>query len=66
VCGVADDYRIVVREDILTEEDGPMLLHGLQGLHGQLIQRPRSPELRPDPELLAVRYDRFLQASSGP
>jgi putative restriction endonuclease len=60
-----DDYRIVVREDILTEEDGPMLLHGLQGLHGQLIQRPRSPELRPDPELLAVRYERFQAAGAA-
>lgn len=50
-----DDFRIVVRQDILAEEDGPMLLHGLQGLYGQVIQRPRNPELRPDPELLAAR-----------
>jgi putative restriction endonuclease len=60
-----DDYRIEVRHDILHEEDGPMLLHGLQGLHGQVIQRPRSPELRPDPELLASRYDRFRKAAGA-
>ena len=60
-----DDYRIEVRHDILHEEDGPMLLHGLQGLHGQLIQRPRSPELRPDRELLASRYDRFAKAAGA-
>ena len=60
-----DDYRIEVRQDILHEEDGPMLLHGLQGLHGQLIQRPRSPELRPDRELLASRYDRFAKAAGA-
>ncbi len=62
-----DDHRIVVRQDILAEEDGPMLLHGLQGLHGQRIQRPRSPELRPDPELLAARWERFQAAGArGP
>jgi putative restriction endonuclease len=60
-----DDYRIVVREDILTEEDGPMLVHGLQGLHGRRIEHPRSPELRPDPELLAARYDRFIRAAGA-
>ncbi|MFW6012417.1 MAG: HNH endonuclease [bacterium] len=60
-----DDLRIVVREDILTEEDGPMLLHGLQGLHGQVIQHPRSPELRPDRELLANRWERFRAAEAA-
>lgn len=60
-----DDYRIEVRDDILHEEDGPMLLHGLQGLHGMLIQRPRRPDFRPDPELLANRYDRFRKASGA-
>lgn len=59
-----DDYRIVVRQDILTEDDGPMLLHGLQGLHGQSIQRPRNPDLRPDPELLAARWERFTSAAA--
>ena len=60
-----DDDRIVVRADILTEEDGPMLVHGLQGLHGRRIEHPRSPELRPDPELLAARYDRFVRAAGA-
>jgi putative restriction endonuclease len=60
-----EDHRIVVRRDILTEEDGPMLLHGLQGLHGQPIQRPRNPALRPDPELLAARWDRFVSAAAA-
>jgi putative restriction endonuclease len=60
-----DDYRIVVREDILTEEDGPMLVHGLQGLHGQRIEHPRSPDLRPDPELLAARFERFRAAGAA-
>lgn len=54
-----DDYLVVVREDILRESDGPMLIHGLQGLAGRRIFAPRKPELRPDPELLARRYERF-------
>ena len=31
--GVHPDYVIHVRPDILYEIDGPMLKHGLQGLH---------------------------------
>ncbi len=56
--------RIVVRADILEEEDGPMLLHGLQGLSGREIHRPRNAANRPDPALLASRYERFR--SLGP
>ena len=51
-----------VRADIRGESDGPMLRHGLQGLHGQRIQLPRPEDLRPDPERLARRYERFRAA----
>lgn len=57
--GIRPDYRVEVRQDIREESDGPMLLHGLQGVHGQRIQVPRAPEWRPDPERLARRYERF-------
>ena len=33
IIGVTPDYIIQVREDILEEEDGPVLQHGLKGLH---------------------------------
>jgi len=33
--GVTPDYIIQVREDILEEEDGPVLQHDLKGLHVQ-------------------------------
>lgn len=56
---VRDDYRIEVRGDVLREQDGPMLVHGLQQLHGQSIWVPRAPGLRPDRELLARRYQVF-------
>ena len=57
--GVRPDYVIEVREDILKEKDGPMLLHGLQGLHHQKIILPRPAELRPNPDLLDRRYQQF-------
>jgi putative restriction endonuclease len=57
--GVRPDYVIEVREDILREKDGPMLIHGLQGLHLKPILIPRSAELRPNPDLLDRRYQRF-------
>ena len=60
--GVTPDYKIEVREDILKEKDGPMLLHGLQGLHQQKIILPRQIELRPDQEFLDRRYRRFKAA----
>ena len=60
--GIRPDYRIVVPEHILTESDGPMLLHGLQEIHGELIGLPRRSELRPDPTLLEHRYERFRSA----
>ena len=57
--GIRPDYSVEVRQDIREESDGPMLLHGLQGMHGQRIQLPRTAEWKPDPERLARRYARF-------
>jgi putative restriction endonuclease len=57
--GVRPDYVIEVRKDILREKDGPMLIHGLQGLHLKEILVPRSADLRPNPDLLDRRYQHF-------
>jgi putative restriction endonuclease len=57
--GVRPDLIIEVRKDVLREKDGPMLIHGLQGLHLKQILVPRSTELRPNPALLDKRYQRF-------
>ncbi len=57
--GVRPDYTIDVRDDVLDEQDGPMLLHGLQGLHRRRIVVPARIAQRPDPELLQRRYVRF-------
>jgi len=60
--GVRPDYTIEVRNDVLDEQDGPMLLHGLQGLHRRRIVVPSRRIQRPDPELLQRRYERFQTA----
>lgn len=63
ILGVRPDLRIQIRDDILTEVDGPMLEYGLKELHGKrLMTVPRLTADKPDPELLATAYDRFLQA----
>lgn len=60
--GITPDYKIEVRQDVLEEEDGPMLRHGLKGLHGGRLIVPRSAKAKPSPERLEIRYDRFLAA----
>lgn len=60
---VRPDYVVEVRRDILEERDGPMLVHGLKGMHLHLIHLPRSRDLYPDPERLESRYRRFREAS---
>jgi putative restriction endonuclease len=60
---IRPDYVIEVRADILNEEDGPMLLHGLKGMHQQKLLLPRAVEHQPNPDLLEERYQRFLSAA---
>jgi putative restriction endonuclease len=59
---VRPDYVIEVRGSILEEEDGPMLLHGLKGMHGTLIYVPREASLQPDRRRLEERYAAYQAA----
>jgi putative restriction endonuclease len=61
VIGITPDYIVQVRRDVLDQEDGPMLIHGLQGFHGARLLVPRRPASQPDRQLLEERYDRFRQ-----
>lgn len=61
--GIRPDMRIVVRSDILDDTDGPMLLHGLQELHGRELYVPRQPFDRPGEKFLERRYEEFKSAS---
>lgn len=61
--GVSPDYVLRVRGDILEEEDGPVLRHGMQGLQDKKLILPRAPADWPSPELLDWRYEQFLRAA---
>ena len=62
IVGITPDYTIHVRSDVLAEIDGPMLLHGLQGLHKGTLIAPHRKQDRPDPDRLDFRYKEFLNA----
>jgi putative restriction endonuclease len=59
---VRPDYRIEVRQSVLDEEDGPMLLHGLKEMHERQILLPSQLGLQPDRDRLAQRYRSFQVA----
>lgn len=58
--GIRPDYRVEVNAALLEEVDGPMLLHGLQEMHGRQIVVPRVKAQRPDPGRLDERFREFL------
>lgn len=60
--GVTPDYVIHVREDILEEEDGPILQHGLKGLHKTKLILPSLKNHYPSREALEWRYSRFTRS----
>ncbi len=62
ILGVAPDYRVHIRRDILDETDGPMLRHGLQAMNNAAIHVPTNKRLQPRPDYLDARYSKFLAA----
>jgi len=62
IVGIRPDCTIEVREDVLAEKDGPMLIHGLQGFHNQPLHVPSRQSWRPNPEFLEERYALFRRA----
>jgi putative restriction endonuclease len=60
--GVSPDFKIIVREDIRWERDGPMLKYGIQQLHDKRIILPRNRELWPDQARLETRFKKFIGA----
>jgi putative restriction endonuclease len=62
IFGIRPDYIIEVRKDVLSETDGPMLIHGLQELNNRRITIPTHKESAPAPELLERRFLDFRKA----
>jgi putative restriction endonuclease len=59
---VTPDYIIRVRQDILEEEDGPILQHGLKDLHNTKLILPWTQSQWPDRQALEWRFSRFSKA----
>jgi len=57
--GITPDYQIIVRKDLLEEEDGPMLKFGLQKMHDQKLYLPKSKINWPNQNLLDLRFEEF-------
>ena len=51
------------RSGCVREVGGPMLREGLQGFHGAGIHLPSRRSDRPDPERLALRFEKFQAAA---
>ncbi len=61
IIGISPDYTVKVREDVLEEKDGDMLMYGLQRTDGKSILLPKGRQNFPDRERLERTYQRFLQ-----
>jgi putative restriction endonuclease len=59
--GVSPDYQVHLAPRLLDEQDGPML-DVLKEAKGRTIDLPKKQAWHPDPERLAVRFDRFAAA----
>lgn len=60
--GVSPQFEVRIHSRLLERTDGPMLLHGLQAMHGTALQLPAKSADRPDRDLLASRFERFRLA----
>lgn len=66
ILGIDENYIVHIREDILKENDGPMLEHGIKAMNGNPLWVPKSEVDRPNIESLRIRYDEFASKISSP
>ncbi|MFC1481297.1 HNH endonuclease [Candidatus Neomarinimicrobiota bacterium] len=62
ILGITPDSKVVIRGDILEEQDGPLLFYGLQNLHDSTLILPVATSDRPNKDYLDYRYQRFRNA----
>ena len=62
ILGINPDFIIKVRDDILSEIDGPMLKYGLQSMENNKILLPKKSSEWPDQERLEIRFQQFMAA----
>jgi putative restriction endonuclease len=63
VIGIRPDAVVELNHELLEASDGPMLRHGLQGVHHTRLWVPQARAKHPDPDRLEIRYDEFRRAS---
>ncbi len=60
--GINPEFKIIIREDLLLETDGPMLKYGIQSLNNSKLILPHNKMDWPDRERLERRFMSFLKA----
>lgn len=60
--GIDADYVVHINKDLLLEQDGPMLRHGLQEMHLARLRLPTRTGDQPDRDRLSTRFDTFCEA----
>jgi len=63
IIGIRPDYVVEVHPKVLKESDGPMLRHGLQGLHNSSLVLPTARHNHPDRDRLRERYERYSRVA---
>jgi putative restriction endonuclease len=64
IIGISPDYTIHVKDSVLATFDGPTLQHSIKEMDGEALRQiPKETSSKPDRELLAERYNNFLNAS---
>lgn len=58
--GISPDLVVRINDRRLREEDGPMLRHGIQQMHGRALHAPPRRGDRPDRDRLRQRFEEFL------
>ncbi|MGF6880627.1 putative restriction endonuclease [Nocardia sp. GAS34] len=61
--GINPDYEVVISPELLKDEGGPMLKHGLQEMDGRQLFVPSKRRDRPSRERLEERFADFLKAN---
>lgn len=57
--GISPDYEVRIAHDLLAEEGGPMMRHGLQEMHGRRLLLPQRRRDWPSQDNLANRFVAF-------
>jgi putative restriction endonuclease len=64
IVGIDADYTVHIRQDILSETDGPMLEHGIKEMDKTRLWVPLARGEKPDPGRLEMRFLEFLGETS--